>query len=79
MPFYAKFKNIIHCVWSGLVFKICLNISLQVVCNRQAKITDFVKKAYHDYFRVKVGDQDKPFVLHVCCKTCEELDELEEW
>ena len=30
-PFYAEFKNTIHCVWSGLVFKKCLNTSQQVV------------------------------------------------
>ena len=32
----------------------------------------FVKKAYHDYLGVKQGNQDKPFVPHVCCKTCVE-------
>ena len=37
-----------------------------VIPNYQAKITDFVKKAYRDYFGVKLGDQDKPFILHVC-------------
>ena len=26
----------------------------------------FVKNAYRDYFGVKLGDQDKPFVPHVC-------------
>ena len=29
-----------------------------VLLNRQAKITGFVKKAYRDYFGVKLGDQD---------------------
>ena len=47
--------------------------------NRQAKITDFLKKVYHDYFGVKLGDQDKPFAPHICCKTCGELERLEEW
>ena len=41
-----------------------------VLPNRQAKITDFVKKACHNYFGVKLRDQDKPFAPHVCCKTC---------
>ena len=36
-----------------------------VLPNSLAKITDFVKKAYRDYFEVKVGAQDKPFTPHV--------------
>ena len=43
---------------------ICGNV---VLLNCLAKITDFVKKAYHYYFGVKLGDQDKPFTPHVCC------------
>ena len=30
-----------------------------VLLSRQAKITDFVKKSYRDYFGVNLGDQDK--------------------
>ena len=41
-----------------------------VLPNRQAKITDFVKKTYCDYFGVKAEDQDNPFAPHVCYKTC---------
>ena len=55
---------------------ICGNV---VLLNHQAKITDFEKKAYHDYFGVKLVDQDKPFVLHICYKTRRELEGLEEW
>ena len=55
---------------------ICSNV---VLPNYQAKITNFVKKAYYDYFEVRLGDQDKPFAPHVCCKTCGELEGLEEW
>ena len=49
---------------------ICSNV---VLPNHQTKITDFVKKAYYDYFGVKLRDQDKLFATHVCCKTCGEL------
>ena len=35
-------------------YNICDNV---VLSNHQAKIIDFVKKAYHDYFGVKLGDQ----------------------
>ena len=38
-----------------------------VLPNRQAKIPDFVKKAYRDDLGVKLGDQDKPFApLEFC-------------
>ena len=45
-------------IWGNVVFP-----------KYQAKNTDFVKKAYHDYFGVKVGDQDKTFALQVYSKT----------
>ena len=46
----------------------CYICSNMVFPNCQAEIIDLVKKAYDDYFGVKQGDQDKPFVLHICCK-----------
>ena len=33
---------------------------------------DFVRKAYFAYFGIKLGDQEKPWVPHVVCKTCVE-------
>lgn len=48
-----------------------------VLPDRRARITDFVKKSYHAYFRVKLGDQDKPFAPHICCKTC--VQNLRDW
>ena len=41
----------------------CYNCDNVVLPNRQAKITDFLKKTYRDYFGVKLGDEDKPFTL----------------
>ena len=49
-----------------------------VLPNRQAKITDFVRKVYHDYFGIKLGDQYKSFAPHVCYKMCGELEGLKE-
>ncbi|XP_076804583.1 uncharacterized protein LOC143448650 [Clavelina lepadiformis] len=48
---------------------ICGKVTLR---SRQAKITQFVKKAYYAYFGVKLGDQDKAFAPHICCKACVE-------
>lgn len=53
---------------------ICSNV---VLLNCQAKITNFVKRRYHDYFGSKIGDQDEPFAPHVCCKTC--VENLRDW
>ena len=39
----------------------------------QAKVMDFVKMAYQVNFGVKLGEQEKPFAPHICCKTCAEI------
>ena len=46
----------------------CYISSNVVLSNRHANITDFVKKAYRDYFGVKLGAQDKAFAPHIYCK-----------
>jgi len=41
----------------------------EVTFARQRKaITAIVKKAYHLYFECKIGDQDKPWAPHICCR-----------
>ncbi len=45
--------------------------------DHESNITDFVKQSYYDYFKIKLGDQDKPFAPHVCCKTC--VEGLRRW
>ena len=50
--------------------RFCYICSDVVLPNCQAKITDFVKKAYRVNFKVKLRDQDKPFAPDVYCKTC---------
>ena len=55
---------------SIILNRICYICGNVVLLNHQAKITDFLKKAYRDYLGVKLGDQDKSFTPHVCCKTC---------
>ena len=49
-----------------------------VLPDRQAKITNFVKKANQANFGDKLEDQDKSFAPHICCKTCRDLTRLEE-
>jgi hypothetical protein len=53
---------------------ICGQVTL---LDRQSPITNFVKKSYHAYFGVKLGDQDKAFAPHICCKTC--VEGLRRW
>ena len=45
---------------------ICSNV---VLPTHQVKNTDFVKKAYQNYFGVKLENQNKLFTSNVCCKT----------
>ncbi|GFV66831.1 uncharacterized protein TNCV_4303921 [Trichonephila clavipes] len=33
-------------------------------------ISDFVKTAYHQYFKIKLCNQDKPWVPHIVCQKC---------
>ncbi|KAI6659705.1 hypothetical protein LOD99_14630 [Oopsacas minuta] len=35
-------------------------------------MSDFVRKANFAYFQVKLGDQDKLWIPHIVCKTCNE-------
>ena len=47
-----------------------------IVPNRNP-VTTFIKRAYHTYFGMKLGDQDKAWAPHMICKTCTEY--LRRW
>ncbi|KAI5696331.1 hypothetical protein M8J76_008968 [Diaphorina citri] len=40
-------------------------------------VNEFVNKAYHAYFGIKIGDQDKSWAPHEVCKTC--VEHLRQW
>ena len=42
-----------------------------IVPNRN-QVTSFIKHAYHSYFGITLGDQDKAWVPHMVCKSCTE-------
>lgn len=44
---------------------------------QRKNITTFVKQAYFAYFKVKLGDQDKPWAPHTVCKPC--VENLRQW
>jgi hypothetical protein len=48
-----------------------------ILPGRKSNITDFVKQSYYAYFGLKLGDQEKSFAPHVCCKTC--VEGLRRW
>uniref|UniRef100_UPI00358FB395 uncharacterized protein n=1 Tax=Myxine glutinosa TaxID=7769 RepID=UPI00358FB395 len=52
--------------------KFCYICGKVTMPDRQSNITRFVRKSYHAYFGMKLGDQDKAFAPHICCKTCVE-------
>ena len=37
---------------------------------RRRTITSLLRTAYFHYFDCKIGDQDKSWALHICCKPC---------
>ena len=37
---------------------------------QRRKITSLVKFAYHKYFGMKLGDQDKKWAPHIICVSC---------
>ena len=45
--------------------------------NQRKAITDFVRKIYLAYFKVKLGDQDKPLAPYIFCKAC--VESLRKW
>ena len=50
----------------------------QYTFKKQRKtITDFVRKVYLAYFKVKLGDQDKLWPPHIVCKAC--VEKLRKW
>ena len=40
-------------------------------------LTTRTRKAYHQYFGCKVGDQEKTWASHICCNSC--VTALNEW
>uniref|UniRef100_UPI00358E4839 uncharacterized protein n=1 Tax=Myxine glutinosa TaxID=7769 RepID=UPI00358E4839 len=57
--------------------KFCYICGKVTMPDRQSNITRFVRKSYHAYFGMKLGDQDKAFAPHMCCKTC--VESLRRW
>ena len=45
--------------------------------NQRKAISDFVRKIYLAYFKVKFVDQDKPWAPHIVCKAC--IESLRKW
>ena len=47
------------------------------VSSQKHVLTTRTRKAYHQYFGCKVGDQEKPWAPHICCNSC--VTALNEW
>ena len=59
-----KCKNVPNRFWY-----ICGKVAMP---DQHSEITQFVKSYYHAYFGIRIGDQDKSFAPHTCCRTCVE-------
>lgn len=53
---------------------VCGNFTLP---KQSKKITDLIKKLYHMYFIMPLGDQDKYWAPHIVCNTCQ--TNLSQW
>ena len=53
---------------------ICGTLTLK---KNRRNITHLIKKLYHLYFEVKIGDQDKEWAPHIVCTTC--TNALSKW
>ena len=40
------------------------------VSSQKRVLTARTRKAYHQYFGCKFGDQKKPWAPHICCNSC---------
>ena len=49
------------------VYYICGEVTF---ARKRKAITAIVKKAFHLYFGCKIGDQDKFWASHICCRKC---------
>ncbi|XP_076799763.1 uncharacterized protein LOC143444861 [Clavelina lepadiformis] len=57
--------------------KFCYICGEYIFKDQRKAITDFVRKVYLSYFKVKLGDQDKPWAPHIVCKAC--VESLRKW
>lgn len=48
-----------------------------IFSDQKKSISDFVKRAYNSYFKIKLGDQDKTWAPHIVCKVC--VEHLRQW
>ncbi|GBM34382.1 hypothetical protein AVEN_131473-1 [Araneus ventricosus] len=50
----------------------CFICGEYTVKSQRRNISDFMKKVYFAYFKLKLGDQDKQWAPHKVCRRCEE-------
>ena len=85
VTFAFLFTNLVDDISLGVCFgwlfemsRKCVNAidSFCYICGeftsktQKVSMTPLVKKAYELYFGCKVGDQDKVWAPHICCKHC---------
>ena len=59
---------------SNVFYYICGDYTLE---HNRKTINNFVKRAYLVYFKVMLGNQDKPWAPHIVCKPC--VEHLRQW
>ena len=64
-----------QCVNSPDVF--CYICGKFTIKSQRRSITSFVQQAYHAYFKMQLGDQDKPWAPQIVCMSCNSI--LNSW
>ena len=61
------------------VDQFCYICGSHTLPKQRRKITDFVKKLYFAYFKMKLGDQEKSWAPHIVCKHVEQIVVAGHW
>ena len=61
-------------LFSTTVYCICGDYKLE---HNRKTISNFIKRAYLVYFKVMLGDQDKPWAPQIVCKPS--VEHLQQW
>ena len=60
-----------------ILTSLCYICGEYIFKNQRKATTDFVMKVHCSYFKVVLGDQDKPWAPHIICKAC--VKSLRKW
>ena len=73
--FQTEYSSFVKIVQKTIFYFQCIKNSFKnsfgefKITDEKHRVTELLQKAYHAYFGVQFGDQDKLWAPHVVCKT----------